>query len=83
MNDMKVAETDYSKHWGDEDDPASDWSLLCEKAPFAHKEICEFILYVGAGQHLKDYYKWGFSPILLLHCKRAQRAGYKYLCFHN
>ena len=55
FSDMKVAEYYMdSKEWGSEDDPFSNWSLVLGRAPFVHKEACEFILALSA-EHLQEY----------------------------
>lgn len=83
VKDMQVADVYYSsEEFGSEEDPKSDWALMCTYAIFEHKTECEFIFYIGDDDHLEDYKSYGFSETFLKDCQDARAAGFKYICFH-
>lgn len=87
---MEVAEFELEpEEWGDESDPRSDWSLANQFATFQHTDACEFIFYIGKSDNdggfdaVETLEAQGFSKEFLERCKRVQKAGYKYVCFHT
>jgi len=85
LEDMKMAEFYIEPgEWGEEEeDNTSDWNIIQTLCCFSHKEACEFILFVGDRDHIRDYVEAGLSDSFITLCKEAQAEGYKYICFYS
>lgn len=89
MEDMKVAEIEYSKGFIDHStkEESSDWKLIQEISSFSHESACEFIVFIGTEetQH-QDRLEWfqnnGMSFQFLKEVELAQKAGFYYACFY-
>lgn len=83
IDNMMVAMVDYTDEWGDENDPASDWSQIQHYCCFSHKEACEFILHLGDDDETIKAYEVVLSEAMVEYCRQAQAQGYKYICFYS
>lgn len=81
MEDMKVAQVEYS-NWGKEEDPNSDLSMMKVWATFQHPHECEFIFYIGCEEALRGLKASQFSEEFMGECYAAASQGFKYICFY-
>jgi len=84
ISDMKVAQVEYSGHWGDENDSGSDWRKLVDGCTtFSHGDACEFIVAVS-NDHIDTYKnEWQMSKEFITYCRNANSLGFKYVCFYS